>query len=497
MSRLTYCCAVLLCLGVALTGAQAQEPQTQESEAAQPAGGDQPAPQASPAAQPAPEPTEAEVRARLEQAFKREFAFLVEQRAQLKESLAGFRSRSANEVAQLEAEIQTLQQRIVSLNEQQREAQQNLQQLQERSRSTASARQVLEGTFGQAESALSTYGIEKIGSDAFTELSDQQKVRTLFATARGLIQRRSDIHTTPGVFFDRQGARVEGQLIKVGGIAAYGVADQAAGVLAPAGGGRYKVWAPQPASEVARALGQGVVPTILPMFLYESLDTNAADAAAETIIEHVDSGGTIAWVIVALGAFAALLILIRALYLWRASSRTGKLEHKVGDLVHRGNIDDALEQCRRFKGSAARVVAAALRNMGRDREHLEDIISESILAESSRLNRLAAMIMVIAAVSPLLGLLGTVTGMISVFDVITKFGTGDPKLLSGGISTALVTTELGLMVAIPVLLLGNVLSSWAERIKDSMEKAALRITNLHYQGRDDGPSVAAYAGSPA
>jgi biopolymer transport protein ExbB len=122
-------------------------------------------------------------------------------------------------------------------------------------------------------------------------------------------------------------------------------------------------------------------------------------------------------------------------------------------------------------------VKAAVRNLDRDRAHLEDIISESILNESSRLNRFGSVILVIAGVAPLLGLLGTVTGMITTFDIITEFGTGDPKLLSGGISIALVTTELGLAVAIPMLLLGNILSGWAESIKDDMEKGALRVIN--------------------
>jgi len=125
------------------------------------------------------------------------------------------------------------------------------------------------------------------------------------------------------------------------------------------------------------------------------------------------------------------------------------------------------------------VVGAALRNIHRGREQLEDIVNESILHESSHLDRFGSFILVIAAVSPLLGLLGTVTGMISTFEVITEHGTGDPKLLSGGISVALVTTELGLIVAIPTLLIGNLLSGWAERIKDDMQKAALRVTNLY------------------
>src|SRR5690606_18595063 len=111
----------------------------------------------------------------------------------------------------------------------------------------------------------------------------------------------------------------------------------------------------------------------------------------------------------------------------------------------------------------------------------EVIVSESILHESTHLSRFGSVITMIAAVAPLLGLLGTVTGMIQTFDVITEFGTSDPKLLSGGIATALVTTELGLIVAIPCLLFGNLLNGWSDRIKDDMEKAALRAINL-YQG---------------
>ncbi|HHB94297.1 MAG TPA: MotA/TolQ/ExbB proton channel family protein, partial [Campylobacterales bacterium] len=80
--------------------------------------------------------------------------------------------------------------------------------------------------------------------------------------------------------------------------------------------------------------------------------------------------------------------------------------------------------------------------------------------------------------APLLGLLGTVTGMIATFDMITEYGTGDPKMLSGGISEALITTMFGLIVAIPLLLIGNLISGWAQNIKDSMEQSALHIVNI-------------------
>jgi biopolymer transport protein ExbB len=109
------------------------------------------------------------------------------------------------------------------------------------------------------------------------------------------------------------------------------------------------------------------------------------------------------------------------------------------------------------------------------------------------LNRFGALILMIAAVAPLLGLLGTVTGMIQTFDVITEFGTSDPKLLAGGIAVALVTTELGLIVAIPCLLLGNLLSGWADGIKDDMEQGALKVINLHLQHREQPQAASARA----
>jgi biopolymer transport protein ExbB len=113
---------------------------------------------------------------------------------------------------------------------------------------------------------------------------------------------------------------------------------------------------------------------------------------------------------------------------------------------------------------------------------MEGIVYEAILQESGPLDRFGPAILVIASIAPLLGLLGTVTGMIETFDMITEFGTGDPKLLSDGIAIALVTTKLGLIVAIPVLLLGSLLSAWARNIKRGMEHSALRIINVFLGG---------------
>ena len=112
-----------------------------------------------------------------------------------------------------------------------------------------------------------------------------------------------------------------------------------------------------------------------------------------------------------------------------------------------------------------------------------NILHQHSLALRPRIRQHLQLIAVLAAVAPLLGLLGTVLGMIETFEVIALFGTGNAKAMAGGISVALVTTELGLAIAVPTLLAGNLLSGWSARIKNDMEKAALRITNLYTETR--------------
>ncbi len=108
---------------------------------------------------------------------------------------------------------------------------------------------------------------------------------------------------------------------------------------------------------------------------------------------------------------------------------------------------------------------------------MQEAIEEAILSELPPLKRFLSAIGIMGSISPLLGLLGTVSGMISTFNVITRFGSGDPKLLSGGISEALITTEVGLAIAIPVLLLHNHLSNRVEEIISKMEEGCAKFIN--------------------
>ncbi len=416
----------------------------------------------------------------LRSAYQKEYAFLVAQKRELQQRIEQFRQQSQSALAGTRSAIDTLQEDVLAYESEAESLQQRINDMEREREAARQNADVLAATFQQAAALFSEHDRPFMNTDAFNEQSDAERLAGVFSGARELLDDLGSVRSEPGGFYDREGSRVEGTVVHFGDVAAYGMADDVAGVLAPAGGGELKIWK-EPAPEVARAMATGTMPPTLSLFMYQSLDQAVSGSGEKTLLDIIRSGGVIAWVIVGLGGIAVLLILARIVFLKRASASTRQIVDAVGGKVRAHDLEGALEVCQARKGSTAAVVAAALRNIEREREQLDDIINEAILHESTHLERFGSLILVIAAVSPLLGLLGTVTGMISTFDVITEFGTGDPKLLSGGISVALVTTEIGLIVAIPALLIGNILSGWADRIKDDMQKAALRVTNLYQE----------------
>ena len=124
------------------------------------------------------------------------------------------------------------------------------------------------------------------------------------------------------------------------------------------------------------------------------------------------------------------------------------------------------------------MLADGIEHMDHPKELVEEIMYESVLETKLKLQRLLPLVAIIAAAAPLMGLLGTVTGIINTFKMITVFGTGDPKTLSGGISEALITTKFGLVVAIPSLIIHAFLSRTAKGKIDGMEQAAISFTNV-------------------
>lgn len=178
------------------------------------------------------------------------------------------------------------------------------------------------------------------------------------------------------------------------------------------------------------------------------------------IRERIDQGGPVGYIILAIGAVGLFIALIRLINLV-----------SVGAKVNRQLKSDKVSS----DNPLGRVMQVKNDNPNLDTETLELRLSESILRELPKLSSKLTLIKIISVVAPLIGLLGTVTGMINTFQAITLFGTGDPKLMAGGISQALVTTVLGLVVAIPMVFIFAYLNGRSRNIINILQQESTGI----------------------
>ncbi|MFT7861228.1 MAG: MotA/TolQ/ExbB proton channel family protein, partial [Sulfurimonas sp.] len=387
----------------------------------------------------------------LEEAYAKEFAFLKAQKEMLKTRVDALEASNAKKLKAARADIEKLQQKVLAketrsknLSDALFNAQQNLEIMHDDT-------SLIEAVISQGTSSLKEYGVALP-----LEKNDYPAtLKNLFEKSLELRNELSSLKVEEGFFYLKDGSSQKGKIVKIGNIATYGVSDKVSGILVPAGDHKLKIF-DKGSAETAKALASGAKPESLDIFIYENANKEVSDTDEKSTLDVINSSGIIGWVIVLLGLVGILFLVLRVFYLQSSTGAKTLPKDTLSSLLS-GGVNSTLEFLKPKKGSTARVLKATVRNLERDREHVEDIISEAIIHESSRLDKLSSTILVIAAVAPLLGLLGTVTGMIATFDIITEFGTGDPKLLSGGISIALVTTELGLIVAIPLLLAGNLL----------------------------------------
>ncbi|EDY83744.1 transporter, MotA/TolQ/ExbB proton channel family protein [Verrucomicrobiia bacterium DG1235] len=209
-----------------------------------------------------------------------------------------------------------------------------------------------------------------------------------------------------------------------------------------------------------------------------TLDNAMAIAATkESILDHIGKGGI--WIYPILG-FAFLSLAVAAFKTVELSSlpkpKEGFLSEVLSKLANRDK-EGAAHAANTASGPMGKMIQQGVKYSDHDPELVEEILYESMVDTQPKVMRLLPFISVTAAVAPLLGLLGTVTGMINTFNRIKIFGTGDAKSLSGGISEALITTEFGLIVAIPALLLYAILSRKAKGYLARMEKMSISFVN--------------------
>ncbi len=202
------------------------------------------------------------------------------------------------------------------------------------------------------------------------------------------------------------------------------------------------------------------------------------------MMAQIPKGGPIVWPILGILAVALVIIIERILFFTKRRIDSEKLMHTVSEFITAQDWDGCRKFLQSFKNSfVPQVLLTAIDFKDRTREDMENALQEAILGKIPEIERFLSTLGMLAAIAPLLGLLGTVTGMINTFHVITCFGTKDPRMMAGGISEALVTTMLGLCVAIPIMMVHTLLSRRVETQISQMEEKSVAFVNMIFKAR--------------
>jgi biopolymer transport protein ExbB len=200
-------------------------------------------------------------------------------------------------------------------------------------------------------------------------------------------------------------------------------------------------------------------------------------AARETLWAHLRSGGPVMIPIAIVGVLSLVLVLWKLLELRRLRlPEAGELDAFYTRL-DQNDLSGAAGLATELGAPLGPILQDGLAHLDAPPDVLEELLHERVMAVLPRLDRHLGMLAVLGGVAPLLGLLGTVTGMIHTFQLVTLFGTGDARLLSGGIAEALVTTEVGLVIAVPVLLVHSYLARKVRTMLGALEQAIIIFSN--------------------
>lgn len=197
-----------------------------------------------------------------------------------------------------------------------------------------------------------------------------------------------------------------------------------------------------------------------------------------TMIEFFLKGGIFMYPILACSITALAIFLERCWSLRRSSVVPKRFVQEIESLISRGDISLAVARCRSNKSSIASILSVGIENFGKTREVIKEYVEEVGRQKSAALERFVETLGTIPGVSTLLGLLGTISGMIKIFSVISSQTTVNPSSLAGGIAEALITTFFGLSVAIPSLIMYRFLLSRINALVLEMERSSIRLVDL-------------------
>lgn len=298
------------------------------------------------------------------------------------------------------------------------------------------------------------------------QVPDRAALALLPATLLQEIRESGRVVQFDGKVLNAQGTASEQALTRVGSFALFG----SEGFLQPSGEGLIPVLG-LPAGLLSELIAyQGKEGEALPLDPSHGVLLEM-QAQAPTFWQQVQQGGRVGAIIVLL---AAIGLGIAAVRLWALSRELTLVRRQLKSGEY--HADNAL----------GRVLTVADKHPELSMETLELRLDEAILQETPRMERGIGMVKVIAAIAPMLGLLGTVTGMIGTFQAITQFGTGDPKIMAGGISMALITTVQGLVAAIPLILAHSLLQSRFTELSNVLEQQVAGILAERAENNGDG-----------
>ena len=314
-------------------------------------------------------------------------------------------------------------------------------------------------------------------ADHFPGFTDIQNLVSLFMLEAGETGKITTLQTT---IIGPDGKKTQAEILRVGAFTAvYRLPNGQVGYLRTSANGTG--WVAVPGS-----LGSSIEQDVQRAFTEQTndipLDISRGSALQgigqqKDLAEWLHSGGFLVWPILFVGIVALCLSIERMLVLGRQKITPSQKMATVLSLAGKKQWEACATMCSAMsRVPAFRVITRAVEAAGSTKDVLEATLEEAILKEIPPMERFLATLNVLAAIAPLLGLLGTVTGMISTFQIITLYGTGDPRMMSGGISEALITTQLGLAVAIPIMLVHHFLQRRVDNLIGDMEEKGTAFT---------------------
>ena len=322
------------------------------------------------------------------------------------------------------------------------------------------------------------------------------EIRGLVAICRQYFQNSSQIRLYQGEFFAGQGKETQGKIGRIGALGAIYQTAAETGYLQANSDGRELVAV---SGEIPGDARQGINNFLGGEQNHLPLDISGGAVflqltQSKSLGQWLKSGGFLVWPILGIGGIALALALERIFFFFRIRANSDAILNRFTQLVE----ENKLEECRQYSDTkkefpTCQILAGSLQHFGQPQEVLDNALEESLLRQMPRFERFLPTLAMFAAIAPLLGLLGTVSGMISTFQVINIFGTGDPKMMSGGISEALITTQVGLGVAIPIMFLHHIFERRVDTLIADLEEkgTAFKITLLKKAGTRAGMDHAA------